>query len=157
MVDYRNISFTQERKQYKRSHGVNAGSVSVIMIFTVLCLAVFAILTMVSANAELKLAQKYSDSVTKYYAADETASQFVAEIKNTPSLAVAESIAEKNGASTYYYNDELYITYVVDADERSRITVEMTVTESNKTVTAYYQFNESGFVSGFGFDIWMGD
>ncbi|MCL2516977.1 MAG: hypothetical protein FWF15_00305 [Oscillospiraceae bacterium] len=157
MVDYRNINFTQERKSYKRSHGVNAGSVSVIMIFTVLCLAVFAILTMVSANAELRLAQKYSNSVTKYYAADNIVSQFVAEIKNAPSLSVAESIARKYGASTNFYDDGLYITYVAEADERSRITVEMTVTETGDTITAYYQFTESGFVMEFSFGIWMGE
>lgn len=59
---------------------VNAGSATLLVIFTTLCLAIFGVLSAASAHADRKLSAKLSDSVQGYYAADTKAQQILVEI-----------------------------------------------------------------------------
>ena len=47
----------------RQSSGINIGSASIIMVFSVLCLTVFTVLTFVTANNEYKLSVKSADQV----------------------------------------------------------------------------------------------
>ena len=51
------------------------------MVFSVLCLTVFAVLSLITANSEYKLAVKSADVVKNYYAADTAATEKLAVIK----------------------------------------------------------------------------
>lgn len=65
----------------KKTHRVMAvGAPSLIMIFVVLCLACFAALTLSSANAEARLAQKAAESTANYYAADTRLQEKLAQL-----------------------------------------------------------------------------
>ena len=64
----------------KRSTGVNVGGSSILVIFILLCLTTFATLSMVSANADLKLTEKSAAAAQDYYAADAEAEQILAAI-----------------------------------------------------------------------------
>lgn len=70
----------------KRSTGVNVGGSSILVIFILLCLTTFATLSMVSANADLKLTEKAASATQEYYAADAQAER---------TLAVIHSISEQ--------------------------------------------------------------
>ena len=61
---------------------VNAGGAIVIIIFVVLCLAVFGLLAFATAFADKKLADKTLESMERYYAADSEAEQKLSEIYN---------------------------------------------------------------------------
>lgn len=74
----------------RKSSGINIGSASIIMVFSVLCLTVFAVLTLITANSEYELAVRASDGVKNYYAADVLASKKLAALK--------EAIAGSNGS-----------------------------------------------------------
>ena len=65
----------------RKSSGINIGSASIIMVFAVLCLTVFSVLSFVTANSEYKLAIKSADSVKAYYIADTKATEKVANIE----------------------------------------------------------------------------
>lgn len=56
------------------------GAPSLIMIFVVLCLTCFASLSMVSANADMRLAERAADNTAKWYAADAAAQGRLAEL-----------------------------------------------------------------------------
>ena len=58
------------RRNASGGPGLNVGSASIVMIFAVLCLTVFAVLSLLTARSELALAVRAADSVTDYYAAD---------------------------------------------------------------------------------------
>lgn len=60
--------------------GVGVGTISLIMIFSVLCLTVFAMLTLSTSNAEKILADKTSSFVSGYYNADSQATKIRAQI-----------------------------------------------------------------------------
>lgn len=62
---------------------VNTGASFLLVIFTVLCLVTFATLSVVSANADKKLAQSTIDSTTAYYAACSQAEEGLAALDDT--------------------------------------------------------------------------
>lgn len=46
---------------------INIGTASIILIFIILCLAVFSLLSLSDGNSALVLARRRADSVTAYY------------------------------------------------------------------------------------------
>ncbi len=65
----------------QKSFGSNIGSLSLVVVFSILSLTVFAILAYVSANSEYKLAKKFGQSVENLYAADYKAYETLEKIK----------------------------------------------------------------------------
>ncbi len=87
----------------KRSGGVS-GAVSLVMIFCVLCLSVFAVLTIATADREAKLTAMTAQNAEDYYAADRLAVEIVAALyHNTPlpaDIEIVRTLAEfPDGAS----------------------------------------------------------
>lgn len=56
---------------------VNIGSSSLILIFIILCLSVFGLLSLTSARSDLSLAQKNAQAVQGFYEADSQGETFV--------------------------------------------------------------------------------
>lgn len=88
--------------------GPGIGSASLIMLFVVLCLTVFAALTIVSVRAELTLSRRYAQSTEAYYAADARATEAAAKIyaaADRVSAAISlgcEVTAEESGVAAVY-------------------------------------------------------
>ena len=53
----------------KKQFGMNIGSASILLVFVILCLVSFAVLSIVSANADSKLSARVLERTTAYYAA----------------------------------------------------------------------------------------
>ncbi len=70
----------------KRGGGVS-GAVSLVMIFCVLCLAVFAVLTLATADREAKLAEMTAQNAADYYEADRRAVEIVAALQRGSSVS----------------------------------------------------------------------
>jgi len=64
----------------QKSRGMGVGTVSLIMIFSVLCLTVFAMLTLSTSNAEKVLADRTAAFIQGYYDADCLATAVLAEL-----------------------------------------------------------------------------
>jgi len=60
--------------------GMNVGTVTILIIFMVLCLSVFSTLSFISAYADLKLSQKSALTIGQYYNADAEAKDKIAGI-----------------------------------------------------------------------------
>ncbi|NMC57059.1 MAG: hypothetical protein GYA50_07565 [Eubacteriaceae bacterium] len=101
----------------KYRFGMNIGSASLVLIFAVLCLTLFATLTLLSAKNEMNLTDKYSRSVTQYYAADSKAEENLLIIQDILSSANADKTAYiKNQCEKYKFtyvqkNNKIYITF----------------------------------------------
>ena len=63
--------------------GVGIGSASIILVFAVLCLSVFSLITFVVAGNDKALIDAEAQLVTGYYDADRRAEQALAEILET--------------------------------------------------------------------------
>ena len=62
----------------KKQFGMNIGSASILLVFVILCLVSFAVLSIVSANADSKLSNRVLERTTAYYDACNQAEQSLA-------------------------------------------------------------------------------
>ena len=64
----------------KRAFTMNIGLPSILLIFVVLCLVSFGVLSLVSANADRKLSKKVLDRSTAYYEACNRAEEMLCSV-----------------------------------------------------------------------------
>ena len=76
----------------RRSGGVS-GAVSLVMIFCVLCLAVFSVLTLATADREAKLSEMTARNAAEYYRADYTATAIAAALSGGGPLPADVDVA----------------------------------------------------------------
>lgn len=82
----------------KRQWGIGVGSASVLIIFVLLCLTVFATLSLVSAQADLRLAERAAETTAAWYEADGRAAEFLCALDQA--FENASSPAELPGAAS---------------------------------------------------------
>lgn len=68
------------------------GGSSLLVIFSVLCLTVFALLTLTTVQAEQRLSQRAARSVTDYYAADLQAQTILARLREESAHGEGEEV-----------------------------------------------------------------
>ena len=56
----------------KKQFGMNIGSASILLVFVILCLVSFAVLSIVSANADSRLSTRVLERTTAYYQAEQS-------------------------------------------------------------------------------------
>lgn len=64
----------------KKPAGMNIGSATLVMLFSVLCLTIFAVLSVVTAGNAWTMSEKGAEAVTAYYQADTTAVEILDQI-----------------------------------------------------------------------------
>lgn len=69
----------------KRSGSVS-GAVSLVMIFCILCLVIFSVLTLVTADRERRLSEMTARNAAEYYRADYDATVIVAALRSGTNL-----------------------------------------------------------------------
>ena len=109
--------------------GIGVGSASIVLVFAVLCLTVFSLITFVIADNDKALADAESELVLGYYNADTLAENIVSEIVQTDALP--DSIRDikimsdqdlESGANIAYFscpisgNKELYVRLAIWGD-----------------------------------------
>lgn len=159
------------KKDKEQSSFVNIGSSSLLIVFLVLCLATFAILSLSSAKSDYTLSERLADHKSQYYEAsakaetvlgeidavlEETASQKMDFHSSRYIKAVTEEFdnAQIEGASVScnFKEDELIISYQIPAGEKQALDVELLVTDYTKNENYYeikkWQINSTGTWEG---------
>lgn len=90
--------------------GINIGSSSIMLIFVILCLISFAVLSIVSAHADSKLTRKVLERTTAYYEACNNAEAALAGVDNTLQNIYASSENEEAYFKTVGHNKSYAIT-----------------------------------------------
>lgn len=141
----------------QQSSFVNIGSSSLLIIFLILCLATFAILSISSAKSDYSFSERLAGRKTQYYDASAAASQILDNI-DAKLAELAES--DKSGGQTPYkdqvissfhktqidditllcrsVNDEIIISYQVPTGDKQVLDVQLCVTDYTKSA-AYYE------------------
>ena len=73
--------------QQKRIFNMGTGVSSILMVFAMLCITTFGVLSLVSANADYKLTKKSEAAADAYYRADNHAAEMLAELDSLIFLA----------------------------------------------------------------------
>lgn len=99
-------------KNKKQASFINIGSSSLLIIFLILCLATFAVLSLSSAKSDYSFSQKLAEHKTAYYNASSQAELIVKEID-----ALLEETAQNTAApsSSEDFLSSSYITAVTEA------------------------------------------
>jgi len=94
------VNFKRNRVSSKKAGigTVNAGGAIIIIIFVVLCLTIFGLLSFTTSFADKKLADRNLQSVSQYYRADSEAEEKIAVIYN----ALYEKI---NSGANFSFNE----------------------------------------------------
>lgn len=116
---------------------MNVGSASLVLIFTILCLMLFATLTLISAKNELNLTKKYAQSVTLYYAADSRAQEKMQYIEDiilsagkisSNKAAFIQAQCKKNNFTYTRKDNKIYIIFNEDINAAQSLQVVVKVT-----------------------------
>ena len=107
------------------------GGVSLLVVFAVLCLTVFALLSLTTVQADVRLAEASARAVSDYYAADVNAQEILALLRSggplPEDLEIEVSIAHypDRGEHTYSYacpisdTQELQVEVLLDGVDGS--------------------------------------
>ena len=86
----------------KKANGISppaVGASSLLVIFAVLCLTVFSLLSISTVQADRQLSDRAANAITGYYRADSQAELILAQLR---SGLLPENVQEKNGVYSYY-------------------------------------------------------
>ena len=164
-----------------QSGGLHIGGASILMIFVLLCLTTFAALTMVSASASFRLAERVVIASDNYFAADSLAEEVLAEISamvrgeregygmtvaNRRGDAMSSIIGRLREMGVYvpsmFLNDRGdsgSIIYIVPIDEVRVLIVGAEFHDGSLRVTSWrVEANYAGAAfDGVQFDVWRGE
>ena len=119
------------------------GGISLLVAFAVLCLTIFALLSLSTVQAQSRLANASLEAVSEYYAADSEALRILALLRSGES---PEGVSSKDGV--YSYTCPISETQVLE--------VEVRLLEKDYEILRWQAVpdNQDGEESGF--DLWDG-
>ncbi len=87
----------------KNSSPLGIGIITIFMILVVLCLTTFAILTLSSARADLRLSQVNAETVTAYYEADARAARLYSDFRAGSENELGKTLPVTDTQSLYLH------------------------------------------------------
>ena len=123
---------------------IMVGPSSVLTIFAVLCLMIFALLALVTANMDAKLAQKEADSVQAYYQADKQAEKIFTQIR------------KGKKPSEVTFQNGIY-SYTCPVTNETSIHVEIKKTKQKYSVLEWKLIYVGDWVPEESIDVWDGN
>lgn len=142
-------------KQTKDSSFINIGSSSLLMIFIVLTLVTFAVLSFTSAQSDYNLSNRLASRKASYYTASANAEKVVSEIDKlleeqaslagTNTALYYESVKQLfsntkiNSYPVFCHNskENLELSFSVDVQNKQELSVRLRVTDYTKSDTFY--------------------
>lgn len=151
------------RKQSEKAPApfFNIGASSLLVIFLILCLVTFAILTLTSAKSDADFAEKLAHHKMNYYAACNTAESTLDKIDAV--LADAWQLSDTDTATVFteietqltaldsreqlqlsmdFTQSEPTISYAVAIDDKQNLCVTLTLTAAPAKGEAYYRISQ---------------
>jgi hypothetical protein len=121
------------------------GGSSLLVIFAVLCLTIFALLGLATVQADGRLSDKTAQAVTDYYAADTQAETILAQLRQGQ---VPEGVTAEG--DTY--------TYSVPVGDTQALEVTLTRQSDGSFVIRQWQTRSTtDWVPGEDLGVWLGD
>lgn len=143
----------------KEISGIQIGTSSLILIFVVLCLTIFSVLSLMSSMSDMRLAQKSLAAVEEYYIADSLAEKKLKEIdmiiKNDHNFA--EELGEMFDPATGL------IYYEIPINESQALCVELDVIsranngEKRYNILKWQEVNKGEYEIDDSLPVWTGE
>lgn len=117
------------KRDKESSSFVNIGSSSLLIIFLILCLATFAILSLSSAKSDYTSSQRLAQHKTEYYEASATAETILAEIDSALASGIPASDIPADMDGVLITTDDHQISYEVPMSEKQALHVILRLTD----------------------------
>lgn len=117
-----------------KTQSINVGSSSILMIFVTLCLICFASLSLISANSDYKLSQKFAQKTKAFYQASNEAEKSIASIDKT--LSEASNLADENA---YFLSVGDSISFYIPINEQQSLYVNLLTQYPDSTQKMLYR------------------
>lgn len=138
---------------------VNIGTASIILIFIILCLAVFSLLSLSDGKSALVLARRRADSVTAFYQMDSAGQEFIqtaaaALRENKTADEALSSAAASMPEGTESGIDEsgrLFCEIPMNAGQALRIEMD----GSDASLLACYVYNKEDYAIDNSLPVWI--
>ena len=141
----------QENKQHNPKATL-IGISSIVMIFAVLCLTIFSMLSLMTSDSDYTLAKKYLEKTLAYYNADAEALKIYGDIVNGRIVDAGAGVVTENK------DGELTeISYAVNLDDKQKLNVKIELYDGNYTITEWYVNNVNEWVPDDNINIWDGN
>lgn len=140
----------------------NIGSSSMLVVFIILCLVTFSVLSVASANSDWKYSEKIADRTTDYYEAsnkaEELLSQIDSKLKQTyesyPTsydLQVPQALAAIDGVDSSNFPS---VSFSVPMNDTQALAVSLLVQTPEKAGDTFYSITSWKEIST---EVWEGD
>ena len=123
------------------------GGSSLLVIFAVLCLVIFALLSLSTVTADVRLAEKSRDFVTEYYAADAEAEKLLARLR-TGEIP--------DGVSTEETEEGTLCRYQCEISSTQGLSVEALITGSDYKLLRWQVISTEKFETDDSITVWSG-
>lgn len=120
----------------RKSYGVNIGSSSILLIFVILCLVSFAVLSIVSAQTDYKLSCKLAERTTKYYEANNEVEAYLRDLQASLDKIYKDSAT----AEEYFAVAGHDTTFSIQLSEQQMLNVHLTILYPGDG-KGYYEIN----------------
>lgn len=148
-------------KQPRNGGGRNfsIGITSIAVIFTVVCLTIFAVLSVSTALQERKLSERYADAVSVYWLADakcvSLANEFGALWERQAPMEDYEALAAEHNAQAEGAGDAVYVYFHEPIDEQNSLVVTLRIGERFE-VLQWRQLFTGDWEADSSLDLWQG-
>ena len=119
---------------------ITIGISSIVLIFMILCLAVFSLLSLSDAKSALTFAQKRAETVQIYYEADIEAQKFIRDYR-------ALDAEQKQPEAAVVY----------ELPMRSGQTLHLELSADSSDILSYYVYNNTDYVIDSDLPVWGGN
>ena len=130
------------------------GGVSLLVVFAVLCLTVFALLSLTTVQADVRLAEASVKAVADHYAADYKAQEILALLRTDgplpEDLELESSIAEFSDRTEYTY------AYTVPMSDTQNLEVEVLLNGTDYTILRWQAVPAQEWESDDMLELWDG-
>ncbi len=137
------------------------GISSLIIVFTVLALTIFTLLTLLTVRQDLELSRKTAKMQTDYYAADTAAVERLGTLKRlaaeNPDGALLKFAADNEGFQSKSEGDSIIFSWSSEINDAGRIECEAVYSEGKITVTKWHTVSNASYINEESLPIWDGN
>lgn len=138
---------------------ISTGTTSIVLIFVMLCMLTFSVLSLTSAQANLRLSRLSAERTTNYYEAENAANDIlirVNEVLDTaypssddPEVFYAFANDSLSGVEDIDFPDETHLTYQVPLGDSQVLSVELELLYEPSSSGRHYTVLSWQAVSGY--------
>ena len=136
--------------------GIGVGSASIVLIFAVLCLTVFSMITLVVARNDKTLADTEAKLVTGYYEADTFAERILAEIIEAGYIPdTVQGIIINSGWDEI--TEREVVSYLCPVSDKKELLVKLAIDGDSVEIINWRMLDVGEWQPDDSLGVWLGD